>query len=1054
MNLRNKRKVSSSTSEDKDQYFNSNLTQAKENTNSNATTQANIDQTALNSTSLEKEGSPKKNGLATISSTFVSTTDSILTNGSSVSKKLKTNSGASFQAQTSANAPCLKSAEQIIQYQQNVNNDCDIDCDGFREIFPEDLHTQLQEAIYKEQTIVLREAAGPKGFNVNPTNLFSFESVIKHHSDMQIDCRVQNPTVYGFNVQNPKNQQHVYNTTIQEYGEYATLLQEERYEEIKKKPYYKEYFSKLSSGVMFAVNIDMDDFNWQTENMRLRSGLPHYLLNKGKHDILSYHRQNVMGCTQPQMYLKVAGVWTGGHQENISVRAVNINHGDGDSDWYCVDFDQVEKYRNYVKKKYQVDIHGDEGLWFGKYNDPDVIKAGIRIKKVIQRKNDIVILAPGVLHWVRCRGKSVQTAWNFAYRRSEDIIAMNERFQYNQKINFETIILNKSLFMDLLNFEYHNLPLEVAQKLHSIVTDYYQKECQFEQNLTHYPFKAKNQVIFYDQLPAQLKHIQIYYCSQIGCGKEIFCYFGILRSEFQYQEPNNNLFLSQDFCGKYFCPICIQEMKKIDDSVILFRKFDLNSLKTLLNRVYNYVQEEGKQQSLYPVSDLTNISHFCGQITNINDFVFNKDVRRLEQVYIPDVFASQGVEEMQKFQLDLQSGRLIDFVEKPILKFIAPNQQQRCEYIMHDEEEQTKENQQVKIEDIGKKEDDTQASNSQSVKSANKNKNQQQQEQQIVQQQINLESKEIQKNGQIEQQQLSLNFESLEKNELSQSKNSHQHEDEKLAIQLQQQFDYMGSKTRKQKNNSQLLISHDYEISSLPQSSRVLRGGRSLCSKPPSQNQRKKSQQNKITSLKSISESNNSSKESSKQNQNEAQSPTSSSTTIGVSTNVTSPSLQQNIKTKIEHTNEQPQDSQMILEEQSSTPKQQINDESSQQFSQKLNYKIVSNSSSNSCKKSSPNIQNSTQNKNIDETKKIKIKGYISDDDDNDQEEIEKQKIRKEREEQRLKMMEKLQKEQESESKQSTKETKQQKNPSSEYEDDQSVYKKRLNLKQITNNSN
>lgn len=34
-----------------------------------------------------------------------------------------------------------------------------------------------------------------------------------------------------------------------------------------------------------------------------------------------------MGCTQPQMYLKVAGVWTGGHQENISARAVNINHG-------------------------------------------------------------------------------------------------------------------------------------------------------------------------------------------------------------------------------------------------------------------------------------------------------------------------------------------------------------------------------------------------------------------------------------------------------------------------------------------------------------------------------------------------------------------------------------------------------------------------------------------------------------------------------------------------------------------------------------------------------
>lgn len=83
------------------------------------------------------------------------------------------------------------------------------------------------------------------------------------------------------------------------------------------------------------------------------------------------------------MYLKVPGVWTGGHQENISVRAVNINHGEGESDWYCVDSDQVEKYRNFVKKKYSIDIHISEGLWFGKYNDPDMLKAGIRIKKVI-----------------------------------------------------------------------------------------------------------------------------------------------------------------------------------------------------------------------------------------------------------------------------------------------------------------------------------------------------------------------------------------------------------------------------------------------------------------------------------------------------------------------------------------------------------------------------------------------------------------------------------------------------------------------------------------------
>jgi hypothetical protein len=39
---------------------------------------------------------------------------------------------------------------------------------------------------------------------------------------------------------------------------------------------------------------------------------------------------------------------------------------------------------------------------------------------------------------------------------------MHERFKYNEKIGFQTILLNKNLFMDLLNFEYPFLKKEVA----------------------------------------------------------------------------------------------------------------------------------------------------------------------------------------------------------------------------------------------------------------------------------------------------------------------------------------------------------------------------------------------------------------------------------------------------------------------------------------------------------------------------------------------------------------------------------------------------------------
>lgn len=44
-------------------------------------------------------------------------------------------------------------------------------------------------------------------------------------------------------------------------------------------------------------------------------------------DLLSYLDEDIPGCSVPQFYLKVKGCWTGGHQENVNMCAININHG-------------------------------------------------------------------------------------------------------------------------------------------------------------------------------------------------------------------------------------------------------------------------------------------------------------------------------------------------------------------------------------------------------------------------------------------------------------------------------------------------------------------------------------------------------------------------------------------------------------------------------------------------------------------------------------------------------------------------------------------------------
>lgn len=66
----------------------------------------------------------------------------------------------------------------------------------------------------------------------------------------------------------------------------------------------------------------------------------------------------------PQVYIKVADVYTGGHQEHLSVNAVNINNGPGSSVWISVDAKHVARVRELIKAESEIDIMLDEGLWF------------------------------------------------------------------------------------------------------------------------------------------------------------------------------------------------------------------------------------------------------------------------------------------------------------------------------------------------------------------------------------------------------------------------------------------------------------------------------------------------------------------------------------------------------------------------------------------------------------------------------------------------------------------------------------------------------------------
>jgi histone demethylase len=70
-----------------------------------------------------------------------------------------------------------------------------------------------------------------------------------------------------------------------------------------------------------------------------------------------------LGVNVPQVYLKTAGVWTGGHQENSSVSSINFNHGPDPCIWYTIDAEHVSKLLLIVP-----DLFKKEGLWFKNLN--------------------------------------------------------------------------------------------------------------------------------------------------------------------------------------------------------------------------------------------------------------------------------------------------------------------------------------------------------------------------------------------------------------------------------------------------------------------------------------------------------------------------------------------------------------------------------------------------------------------------------------------------------------------------------------------------------------
>lgn len=220
-------------------------------------------------------------------------------------------------------------------------------------------------------------------------DLFNPILLKKRFGDSVVDIVNQNPTCHMMTLKSKELLQYKQQKKLSEFVEYQMKYDMQTSAE------------KGEKNVDFCVNVDIG--LWTTHMKALKEKVPKELMCMSEFDMLSFARIKILGVTDPQVYLKVKGNWTGGHQENLRVRATNINHGPHSSLWYNVGGQQnIDRFRQLAQADFKIDIFKSEGQWFC---DPDYcIANGIPIKIINQKAGDMIVLQPGTVHWVRSLG--------------------------------------------------------------------------------------------------------------------------------------------------------------------------------------------------------------------------------------------------------------------------------------------------------------------------------------------------------------------------------------------------------------------------------------------------------------------------------------------------------------------------------------------------------------------------------------------------------------------------------------------------------------------------
>ncbi|XP_040589624.1 lysine-specific demethylase 6A isoform X14 [Mesocricetus auratus] len=300
---------------------------------------------------------------------------------------------------------------------------------------------------------VIRGLAGALKLDLG---LFSTKTLVEANNEHIVEVRTQllQPADENWDPTGTKKIWHCESnrshTTIAKYAQYqASSFQESLREENEKRSHHKDHSDNESTSsdnsgkrrkgpfktIKFGTNIDLsDDKKWKLQLHELTK-LPAFVRVVSAGNLLSHVGHTILGMNTVQLYMKVPGSRTPGHQENNNFCSVNINIGPGDCEWFVVPEGYWGVLNDFCEKN---NLNFLMGSWWP--NLEDLYDANVPVYRFIQRPGDLVWINAGTVHWVQAIGWCNNIAWNVGPLTACQYKLAVERYEWNKLQSVKSIV--------------------------------------------------------------------------------------------------------------------------------------------------------------------------------------------------------------------------------------------------------------------------------------------------------------------------------------------------------------------------------------------------------------------------------------------------------------------------------------------------------------------------------------------------------------------------------------------------------------------------------------